>query len=109
MVNNDDDNSPTFHPTYRNTPSRGGRGRGRGKRARGYARGNKRTSLIPNESPSKMENIIWSTPERVKGPINRRKSRGGIGGSSRLTSTPLQVFEEDTRMSADLGPFHMGK
>lgn len=106
MVNNDDDNSPTFHPLYRNAP-RGGRGRGRGKR-RGFARGNKRTSLTPNESPNKFhhDNIVWTTPERLKLPINRRKSRGG---PSRITSTPLQIFEEDTRMSGDLGPFHLGR
>lgn len=96
----DDDESPTFNPMSRGI--RRGRGRGgRGNRGRGRLR-------TPNQQPRSASNSIISSPD---------KSRDG-GSSSCVFTTPdgkadrrklvlkestttLQVFEEDTRMSAN--------
>lgn len=88
----DDDESPTFNPMSRGT--RRGRGRG-GRGSRG--RGRLRTAQQQQRSSS-----IISSPDKSR---DGGSSSCGVFTTPRLlfkeSSSSLQVFEEDTRMSAN--------
>lgn len=93
----DDDESPTFNPMSRGT--RRGRGRGgRGSRGRGRSKAGQQQQQ--QRTPTNSNSMI-SSPD---------KSRDGGSSSCGIFTTPkllfkenssLQVFEEDTRMSAN--------
>lgn len=101
MLIDDDDESPTFNPMSRGI--RRGRGRGgRGNRGRGRLR-------TPTQQSRSASNSIISSPDKSRdggssscgvfttpdGKLDRRKL------VFKESTTTLQVFEEDTRMSAN--------